>query len=102
MIRASKPWNERTLEMARTRKAKTTLKPAPTTSMRLVAFGHIEFTPETGGCFTGPVAALNALLTTMGYGEVAVRRNLMSRKEYIEAKDTPISCSPASETYWSM
>lgn len=31
-----------------------------------------------------------------------VRVNLMSRKEYVEDKDTPICCSPAFETYWSM
>lgn len=31
-----------------------------------------------------------------------VRKNLMSGKPFIEHKDTPISCSPASETYWSM
>ena len=30
------------------------------------------------------------------------RRNLMSGKEYMEAEDTPLCCSPASETYWSM
>jgi hypothetical protein len=28
--------------------------------------------------------------------------NLMSGKEYMEAEDTPLCCSPASETYWSM
>jgi len=30
------------------------------------------------------------------------RTNLMSGKKYMEAEDTPLSCSPASETYWSM
>ena len=29
------------------------------------------------------------------------RVNLISGKEYQERWDTPISCSPASETYWS-
>ena len=28
--------------------------------------------------------------------------NLMSGKEYQERANTPLSCSPASETYWSM
>lgn len=27
--------------------------------------------------------------------------NLMSGQEYTEAEDTPLCCSPASETYWS-
>jgi len=30
------------------------------------------------------------------------RTNLMSGKTYLEDEDTPLSCSPASETYWSM
>jgi len=30
------------------------------------------------------------------------RTNLMSGKKYMEAEDTPLCCSPASETYWSM
>ena len=30
------------------------------------------------------------------------RVNLISGREYQERWDTPISCSPASETYWSM
>ena len=30
------------------------------------------------------------------------RVNLMSGKTYLEAENTPNSCSPASEAYWSM
>jgi hypothetical protein len=30
------------------------------------------------------------------------RVNLMSGKEYSESVNTPLACSPASETYWSM
>lgn len=30
------------------------------------------------------------------------RRNLMSGNEYQERYDTPLYCSPSSETYWSM
>ena len=30
------------------------------------------------------------------------RVNLMSGNKYMERVNTPISCSPASETYWSM
>ena len=29
------------------------------------------------------------------------RRNMMSGKEFQERYDTPYSCSPSSETYWS-
>ena len=31
-----------------------------------------------------------------------VRKNMMTGAEYKERYDTPISCSPASETFWSM
>ena len=34
--------------------------------------------------------------------KMVTRVNLMTGKEYQEAEDTPLSCSPASETYWSM
>ena len=30
------------------------------------------------------------------------RTNLMSGQEYEESVNTPLACSPASETYWSM
>ena len=30
------------------------------------------------------------------------RVNMMSGKEYTESVNTPLACSPASETYWSM
>jgi hypothetical protein len=30
------------------------------------------------------------------------RTNLMTGKKYMEDADTPLCCSPASETYWSM
>ena len=30
------------------------------------------------------------------------RTNLMSGKTFLEDEDTPLCCSPASETYWSM
>ena len=34
--------------------------------------------------------------------KMVTRINLMSGKEYKERANTPISCSPAFETYWSM
>lgn len=30
------------------------------------------------------------------------RVNIMSGKEYLERWDTPMCCSPSSESYWSM
>lgn len=54
------------------------------------------------GMFKGTVDDVNALLTQLGYKKIAVRANLMSGKKFIEAEDTPVYLSPASETYWSM
>jgi hypothetical protein len=34
--------------------------------------------------------------------KLVTRTNMMSGVEYQERINTPISCSPASETYWSM
>ena len=34
--------------------------------------------------------------------KMVTRVNLMSGEEYQESINTPLSCSPASETYWSM
>ena len=34
--------------------------------------------------------------------EMVERVNLMSGKKYMERRDTPIFCSPSSESYWSM
>ncbi len=39
------------------------------------------------------------------YGRVqktVTRTNMMTGKEYEEPVNTPLCCSPASETYWSM
>lgn len=83
-------------------------KPCPTNRMRLVrvepvlAMAEIEFRPEGGGIFTGNAEEINALLKSLGYAEVAIRKNMMSDAFYLEAKDTPVFLSPASETYWSM
>ena len=38
-----------------------------------------------------------------GYDDEMVERtNLMSGKKYLERRDTPLCCSPSSETFWSM
>ena len=34
--------------------------------------------------------------------KTVTRTNIMSGKEYQERANPPISCSPSSETYWSM
>jgi len=84
------------------------LKPAPTSRMELVGehpspLAHIVYRLESGGVFTGTVPEINALLLATGYARIAVRRNLMPpRAAFIEALGTPIYCSPASESYWSM
>jgi hypothetical protein len=39
------------------------------------------------------------------YGHIekrVMKTNLMTGKQYMESVNTPLACSPASETYWSM
>lgn len=37
-----------------------------------------------------------------GLPKMVEKTNLMTGKKYMEAEGTPLCCSPASETYWSM
>jgi hypothetical protein len=34
--------------------------------------------------------------------DMVERTNMMTGKKYMERRDTPIFCSPSSESYWSM
>lgn len=90
------------------------LKPCPVRQMTLYVDQTavdrpkmIRFEPETGGQIVGSVEQVNAILTAMGYERVAMRRNVIGgwkgdNQLYLEAENTPLHCSPASETYWSM
>lgn len=82
------------------RRQRDTRKMAPAHLMELDG-DSIVYKPEGGGMFIGTVEEVNALLVATGFHEIAVRINMMSRLRFIEAKETPIYCSPASETYWS-
>jgi hypothetical protein len=42
------------------------------------------------------------LFTEPSVEDMVERTNLMTGKRYLERRDTPIFCSPASESYWSM
>lgn len=53
--------------------------------------------------WAGRELAVAELTTYRTLIEKMVKRvNLMSGKEYYESVNTPNSCSPASETYWSI
>ena len=62
--------------------------------------------------FDGFLTAENDPLFTMSIAEInhyyaniertVTRKNMMSGKEYTESVNTPLCCSPSSETYWSM
>jgi hypothetical protein len=63
---------------------------------------HIEAASLVGAAqkasrFPKPVKSIGAYEPKM-----VQRRNLMTGELYWEAEDTPLCCSPASETYWSM
>lgn len=48
------------------------------------------------------VALSNKEYLEMHPVKMVQRVNLVSGETYMEAEDTPLCCSPASETYWSM
>jgi len=48
------------------------------------------------------VDQLNIIATTHYKPKMVTRKNLMTGTEYQEDVNTPLCCSPASETYWSM
>lgn len=51
----------------------------------------------------GQWQVMNTQLFRQTYPVKMVQRiNLQSGLPYMEAEDTPLCCSPASETYWSM
>lgn len=47
-------------------------------------------------------AWLKEIEALVGPARKVEKTNLMTGKTYMEAVDTPLCCSPASETYWSM
>ena len=48
------------------------------------------------------VGELNIIDTRFYKAHMVTRKNLMSGIEYQEDVNTPLCCSPASETFWSM
>jgi hypothetical protein len=52
-----------------------------------------------------PIAGEWQAMEATAYAEqvpMVTRVNLMTGQEYQERADTPLCCSPSSETYWSM
>jgi hypothetical protein len=47
------------------------------------------------------VELVNGIPTVISSGERVVK-NLMSDRDVIQAKDTPLCCDVSMETYWSM
>jgi hypothetical protein len=67
-------------------------------SSRIRNYDHYSYKPA-------PVLAVNEDHFRKNNSEpvpMVTRVNLMSGLEYQEPADTPLCCSPASETYWSM
>jgi len=40
--------------------------------------------------------------TILAEGEVVVKVNILSRKEFVQDKNTPPCCDPSTELYWAM
>ena len=71
-------------------------------------FGTYDYTGVSGNWMQEEMAELRrTLYPTAKYrmelrDTYVERKNLMTGETYRERYDTPISCSPSSETYWSM
>ena len=48
------------------------------------------------------LAVAEVAFYTQNIAAIVTRTNLMTGKTYQESVNTPMCCSPASETYWSM
>lgn len=66
-------------------------------------YGADGFDNNTGNRLDFLQSCVVMSLEQFGLNDPMVERiNLMTGKPYMEKLNTPISCSPASETYWSM
>ena len=67
---------------------------------------HTEFCKATNGTITLIDKADYAIADATDFHDniekMVTRINMMSKKEYQERANTPIYCSPAYESYWSM
>lgn len=67
---------------------------------KMFAAGKSDYTMSADPQFIYAVAEIDYYRKNL---EKKVERvNLMTGKKYYESVNTPISCSPASETYWCM
>lgn len=68
---------------------------------------NYDYTPNYPNVDRGEDPVFQYAIAEVGYyyeqiERQVVRKNLMSGAEYTESVNTPLACSPASETYWSM
>ena len=85
-------------KFARSYKTETAAKSARTRMLRKLNKGTVLWKPEDLA-----VAEFNFFFDHIKQPVQQVERvNIMTGKKYMEDVNTPMCCSPSSETYWSM
>jgi len=83
-----------------------TYKEAIATTLEECGITYTEFCKATNGTIRLIDKADYAIADSIEFHndieKMVTRINMMSKKEYKEAANTPIYCSPAYESYWSM
>jgi hypothetical protein len=83
-----------------------TYKEAIAHTLKQFGITHTEFCKATNGTVRlidkADYAIADAIEFHNDIEKMVTRINMMSKKEYQERANTPIYCSPAYESYWSM
>lgn len=87
-------YNKKTSQVMRTRKGKKTWK-------SLGAAKAFRTRMARMGYNAGEYGIVDTSLYSLIEQQVE-KTNLMTGKKYMESVNTPLCCSPSSETYWSM
>ena len=80
---------------------------SPSAAGTITPWITVNYGPRTGVTMCASDSYLKMMKVEIyneaGYDDEMVERtNLMSGKKYLERRDTPLCCSPSSETFWSM
>lgn len=80
----------------------TNITLSPSASGAITPWMTVNYGPRVGVTMCASDNYLKMMKVEIYNEDMVERVNLMSGKTYMEHKDTPMCCSPSSETFWSM
>lgn len=80
----------------------TNITLSPSASGAITPWITVNYGARTGVTLCALDSNLKMMKVEIYDEDMVERVNLMSGKKYMEHRDTPLFCSPSSETYWSM